>query len=88
MNTEIDAGVARAAARRAADIAEHGLKTCAFPLCDKREATVMQYMSCAACRSVWYCSEEHGTLHWREHKPLCRATVAAKQAASGGGAAV
>ena len=69
-----------------ADVAEHGLKHCALPSCDKREASVQQY--CSACRSVWYCSEEHGALHWVEHKPVCRATVAAKEAAAEGGAGV
>ena len=71
---------------RLADIAEHGLKRCALPSCDKREASVEQYKCCSACRSVWYCSEEHGALHWTEHKPVCRATTAAQQAADGAGA--
>ena len=69
-----------------ADVAEHGLKSCALPACDKREASVQQYKICSACRSVWYCSVEHGALHWTEHKPVCRATTAAKQAADGAGA--
>ena len=50
LNNEVDAAAVRGATKRAADIAEHGLKTCAFPPCDKREATVMQYKSCSACR--------------------------------------
>ena len=65
-----------------ADVAEHGLKQCALPSCDKQEASVQQYKFCSACRSVWYCSAEHGALHWTEHKPACRAMVAAKQAAA------
>ena len=69
-----------------ADVAQHGLKECALPSCDKREASVQQYKCCSVCRSVWYCSAEHGALHWAEHKPVCRATVAAKEAAVGGGA--
>ena len=69
-----------------ADVAEHGLKHCALPSCDKKEASVQQYKFCSACRSVWYCSEEHGALHWTEHKPVCRATTAAQQAAAGAGA--
>ena len=73
-------------ARWRADVAEHGLKHCALPSCDKREASVQQFKCCSACRSVWYCSAEHGALHWAEHKPICRATVAAKEAAEGGGA--
>ena len=83
----IEGNVGQIAANRAADIEEHGLKICAFPSCDKREATVKQFRLCSACRSASYCSEEHGALRWREHKPTCRATVAAKQAASDGGAA-
>ena len=75
-----------AMAKRRADIAEHGLKECALPSCDKREASVQQYKFCSACRSVWYCSAEHGALHWAEHKPICRATAAANEAAAGGGA--
>ena len=73
-------------ARWRADVAEHGLKECALPSCDKREASVQQYKFCSACRSVWYCSAEHGALHWAEHKPTCRATVAAKEAAAERGA--
>ena len=73
-------------ARWRADFAEHGLKHCALPSCDKREASVQQYKFCSAFRSVWYCSEEHGALHWTEHKPVCRATTAAQQAADGAGA--
>ena len=69
-----------------ADVAEHGLKECALLSCDKREASVQQYKFCSACRSVWYCSAEHGALHWTEHKPICRATTAAKEAAAEGGA--
>ena len=73
-------------ARWGADVAKHGLKECALPSCDKREASVQQYKCCSACRSVWYCSAEHGALHWAEHKPICRATKAAQKAAAEGGA--
>ena len=69
-----------------ADIAEHSLKRCAVPSCDKQEASVQQYKCCSACRSVWYCSEEHGPLHWAEHMPVCRTTTAAQQAADDAGA--
>ena len=82
-----EAAVARAVAAFRADIAAHGLKQCALPSCDTQEATVQQYKFCAACRSVWYCSAEHGALHWREHEPPCRATVAAREAAAAEGAA-
>ena len=72
---------------RRADIEKHGLKHCALPSCDKREVSVGQHKRCSACRSVCYCSAEHGALHWKEHKPICRATTAAQQAAAGKGAA-
>ena len=74
------------AKRAGADVAEHGLKHCALPSCDKREASVQQFKCCSACRSVSYCSEEHGVLHWKEHMPICRATMAAQQAAADAGA--
>ena len=69
-----------------ADVAQHGLKHCALPSCDKREVCVRQFGCYSRCRSDWYCSAEHGTLHWKEHKPICRATTAAQQAADDAGA--
>ena len=87
VSAEIEGAPARVQAARRADIAAHGLKICALPSCDKQEATVQQFKFCSACRSVWYCSAEHGALHWKEHKPTCRATVAAREAAAGDGAA-
>ena len=83
VSAEIKGALERMAAARRDDIAAHGLKTCALPSCNNQEATVQQYKFCSACRSVWYCSAEHGALHWKEHKPTCRATVAAKEAAAG-----
>ena len=26
---------------------------------------------CSACRTVCYCSKQHQTSHWKEHKPNC-----------------
>ena len=69
-------------ARRFADVAAHGLKTCFYPPCGKEESTVLQFRSYSACRSARYCSAEHGALHWKGHKPICRATVTAKHAAA------
>ena len=77
---------ARKTSRRA-DVTKHGLKECALPSCGKREASVGQHKRCSACRSAWYCSAEHGALHWKEHKPICRATTASQQATAGEGAA-
>ena len=69
-----------------ADVAKHGLKECALPSCGKREVSVGQHKRCSACLSMWYCSAEHGALHWKEHKPVCRATTASQHAAAGGSA--
>ena len=74
-------------AMRLADIAQHGLHPCGMPACDKHEVIVKQFKYCGDCEAQWYCCAEHQILHWKEHKPTCRATVAAKQAASEGGAA-
>ena len=65
-------------AEQRADIAKYGLKECALPSCGKREVSVGQHKRCSACRSMWCCSAEHGALHWKEHKPICRATTAAQ----------
>ena len=69
-------------AARQKDVAKQGLQCCALPSCDKREASVGQYKKCGGCRNVFYCSEEHGALHWKEHKPVCRAAAAAATAAA------
>ena len=74
-------------AKLRADIAKYGLKERALPACGKREASVGEHVRCSACRSTWYCSAEHAALHWREHKPICRATAASQHAAAGDGAA-
>ena len=42
----------RGETRLRADVAQHGLKRCALPSCDKKEASVQQYKFCSACRSV------------------------------------
>ncbi len=31
---------------------------------------------CAVCGLVWYCSKEHQTGHWKQHKKVCKATDA------------
>ena len=64
-------------ARRIADIAAHGLHPCGLPFCDQREATVKQFKYCGDCEAEWYCCAEHQVLHWKEHKPICRARTAA-----------
>ena len=82
VGTKVKERAGAAVVRQLADAAAHGLKTCSFPPCGKNESTVLEFRSCSACRSAWYCSAEHGALHWTEHKPACRATVAAKHAAA------
>lgn len=63
---------AKAVANECADVLKHGLLVCAFPCCDKREASVHQFKICSACKAVAYCSAEHGALHWSsEHKNEC-----------------
>lgn len=34
--------------------------------------TFNNLMLCKGCMGAWYCSKEHQTLHWQEHKPICR----------------
>ena len=74
-------------AEQRADVVKYGLKECALLSCGKLEASVRQHKRCSACRSAWYCSAEHAALHWKEHKPICRATTATQHAAAGEGAA-
>ena len=70
--TILDDLVAERNAAQRADVAEHGLLVCAFPGCDKQEATVREFKVCSACRAVAYCSAEHGGLHWAGgHKHVC-----------------
>jgi hypothetical protein len=33
--------------------------------------------ACSACRTARYCSKECQTKHWKQHKPVCKALVAA-----------
>lgn len=37
---------------------------------------------CSGCRAVYFCSDECMRAGWREHKPSCRHTAAARQAAA------
>ena len=47
--------VAEFYARQRADVAKHGLRDCALPLCFKTEKTVKEFAGCSGCRSVVYC---------------------------------
>ena len=82
---EMNTGTAKFDARRTADVAAHGLHPCGLPSCDEREATVKQFKYCGDCDAEWYCCAEHQVLHWKEHKPTCRARTTA--AAAGASAA-
>ena len=72
----------RFSARRNADITAHGLHPCGLPSCDEREVSVKQFKYCGDCEAEWYCCAEHQVLHWRVHKPICRARTAAAAAAA------
>ena len=75
-------------ARQRADIEKIGLRECAWPSCGKVERTVREFKQCSGCRSVWYCSPEHHTLHWGAHRRDCQKLDQARRAAmaAGGGA--
>ena len=77
---KVDAVVKENKARRDADIAAHGLHPCGLPSCGERETTVKQFKYCGDCEGEWYCCAEHQVLHWKEHKPICRARTAAASA--------
>ena len=65
-------------ARSAADVAAHGLRTCALPACGAQEATVQQFKFCGGCKRVAYCCAEHAKAHWKAgHKAACRAASGA-----------
>ena len=63
--------------RRDADVAAQGLHPRGLPSCDEREVSVKQFKYCGDCEAEWYCCAEHQVLHWKEHKPICRARTAA-----------
>ena len=79
---EVNADIEACFARRTADIAAHGLDPCGLPSCDQREITVKQFKYCGDCEAEWYCCAEHQVLHWKEHKPICRARMAAASLAA------
>jgi hypothetical protein len=58
----------------AAAAAAPGLRSCAHSSCSAREVHPNHFKTCAACRSVAYCSKEHQTADWPSHKAACKAT--------------
>ena len=59
-----------------------GLRTCALDGCGAREAHPAHFKSCAACRTVAYCSKEHQVEGWPSHKKACKAARKAAAAAA------
>lgn len=54
------------------DVAKNGLKRCGLVTCAKREASVLAFKACSACRAVWYCCPEHALEDWGAgHKKAC-----------------
>lgn len=74
-SSEAQRAKARTAAR--AD-ARSGLRCCALASCGARELRVAHFKLCSRCRSVAYCSAEHGAEDWRAgHKRQCKALAEA-----------
>ncbi len=44
----------------------YGIHSCGFDECN--EVATKQ---CSACKSVYYCSEDHQRAHWKTHKAIC-----------------
>ena len=63
-----------------------GLRSCALAGCGAREAHPAHFKSCAACRTVAYCSKEHQVEAWPAHKKACKAARKAAAAAAEDGA--
>ena len=63
-----------------------GLRSCALDGCDAKEAHPAHFKSCAACRAVVYCCQEHQVAGWPGHKKECKAARKAAAAAEEDGA--
>jgi hypothetical protein len=55
-------------ARGAADVARHGLRSCALPACGAAEAYPKTYKLCGRCRGAAYCCAAHSAEDWKRHK--------------------
>jgi hypothetical protein len=55
-------------ARGAADVARHGLRSCALPSCGVTEAYPKTYKLCGRCRGAAYCCAAHSQEDWKRHK--------------------
>ncbi len=58
----------RLGARAAADVARHGLRSCALPACGATEAYPKTYKLCGRCRGAAYCCAAHSKEDWKRHK--------------------
>ena len=47
-------------------------RCCALASCGARELHVAHFKACAACKTVVYCSKEHQTQDWPNHKAACK----------------
>jgi hypothetical protein len=55
-------------ARGAADVARHGLRSCALPSCGATETYPKTYKLCGRCRGAAYCCAAHSKEDWKRHK--------------------
>ncbi len=55
-------------ARGAADVARHGLRSCALPSCGATEEYRKTYKLCGRCRGAAYCCAAHSKEDWKRHK--------------------
>jgi hypothetical protein len=55
-------------ARAAADVARHGLRSCALPSCNSAEPAPKSYKLCGRCRGAAYCCAAHSKEDWKRHK--------------------
>lgn len=78
-STEAQRAKARKNARTEARTEDRsGLRCCALASCGARELHVAHFKLCSRCRSVAYCSAEHGAEDWRAgHKRQCKALAEA-----------
>ncbi len=63
-----DCAFAAMGARAAADVARHGLRSCALPSCGATEQYPKTYKLCGRCRGAAYCCAAHSKEDWKRHK--------------------
>ncbi len=72
-------GAAGSAQQVTAGVKAQGGRCCALTVCGAPERRALQFPLCSSCKTVAYCSKQHQTAHWPDHKAACKA--ARKQAA-------